>query len=412
MSWQIFKQNLIQFANSPDSINSIDVVAKKWADEYDAAVKRGKDVLNQVSIKTGNKQAMEQLFKAALQKGLNATEPYDLVGEMGKGVIAYWTGATLNEFPIPIIPATGAVSNVSVVSNIVLNEGTWQPAVSVPGAQTPDAAEAEAIRIDIEEEYPKNQQIYEQEFPTPEAAMENNSNISEEQVYANIESFNREVQIPEEDTGVSETQPRSTSGTSGTSGTSADLPTKEKLPVARGDQALFKRCGNGVWPALGDAPNFEINRTETAGNCPRNWYKVNKEYLTKNCTEIMFPTESGDKKILVHKDLAAIVKPALAKIKERGLQKYIKNCGGGLAVRNVTCGARLSNHSWGTAIDMNTAVYPYGYKFKDDGIYEGSKKIRNLNEFDKGFQQVAAIFKSQGMTWLSNNDPMHVSIYE
>jgi len=25
---------------------------------------------------------------------------------------------------------------------------------------------------------------------------------------------------------------------------------------------------------------------------------------------------------------------------------------------------------------------------------------------------VAAIFKSQGMTWLSNNDPMHVSIYE
>jgi len=51
MSWQIFKQNLIQFANNPDSINDIDAVAKKWADEYDEAVKRGKDVLNQVSIK-------------------------------------------------------------------------------------------------------------------------------------------------------------------------------------------------------------------------------------------------------------------------------------------------------------------------------------------------------------------------
>ena len=413
MSWDIFKNNLINFANNPDAINDIDVVAKKWADEYDAAIKRGKDVLNQVSLKTGNKDAMEQLFKAALQKGLSSTEPYDLVGEMGKGVIAYWTGATLNEFPIPLIPAVGAVSNVSVVSNIVLNAGTWQPAVSSPGAQTPDEAEAEAIKQDIDEEYPKNQQLYEEEFPTEQAAMANNSNISEEEAYSNVQNYNREIQALEEDTGTSETQPTpsSTSGTSGTSGTSSDLPPKAKPPVARGDQALFKRCGNGVWPALGEAPNFEINRTDP-GKCPRNWYKVNKEYMTKNCTEIMFPTASGDKKILVHKDLAAIVKPALAKIKEKGLQKYIKNCGGGLAVRNVTCGARLSNHSWGTAIDMNTEVYPYGYKFGADGIYEGSKKIRDLNEFDKGFQQVAAIFKSQGMTWLSNNDPMHVSIYE
>jgi hypothetical protein len=94
------------------------------------------------------------------------------------------------------------------------------------------------------------------------------------------------------------------------------------------------------------------------------------------------------------------------------LQRYIENCGGGLAIRNVTCGTRLSNHSWGTAIDMNTGIYPYGVKFKSDGIYSGKKKLRELNEFDKGFQQVAAIFKSKGMTWLSNNDPMHVSIYE
>lgn len=408
MSWQIFKDNLLQFANNPDSINDTSAVAKKWADEYDAAIKRGKDVLNQVSIKQGNKAAMEQLFKIALDKGLTSTGPYDLVGEMGKGVIAYWTGATLNEFPIPIIPATGATSNVSVVSNVVLNAGTWQPAVSTPGLSTPEAEEAEAVKIDIDEEYPKNQQAYEEEFESEEAAMQNNSNVSEEEAYDNVEEYNKEIQAASEDSGedISETNPPT-----GTSGTSSDLPPKAKPPVARGDQALFKRCGNGVWPALGTAPDFEIQRTDP-GKCPRNWYKVNKEYMVKNCTEIMFPTASGDKKILVHKDLAAIVKPALTKIKEKGLQKYIKNCGGGLAVRNVTCGNRLSNHSWGTAIDMNTEVYPYGYKFKDDGIYSGGKKIRDLNEFDKGFQQVAAIFKSQGMTWLSSNDPMHVSIYE
>lgn len=411
MSWQTFKDNLLEFANNPNSINDTSTTAKKWADEYDAAVKRGKDVLHQVSIKKGNKEAMEQLFKVALDKGLTSTQPYDLVGEMGKGVIAYWTGATLNEFPIPTIPATGATVNIQVISNTVLNAGTWQPAVSLPGVQTSDEAEAEAVKIDIDEEYPANQKAYEEEFESEEAAMKNNSDVSEDEAYDNVEEYKKEIESTSEDSGddVSETNPPS--GVSGTSGTSSDLPPKTPPPVARGDQALFKRCGNGVWPALGTAPSFEISRTDP-GKCPRNWYKVNKEYMVKNCTEIMFPTAGGDKKILVHKDLAAIVKPALSKIKEKGLQKYIKNCGGGLAVRNVTCGNRLSNHSWGTAIDMNTEVYPYGYKFKDDGIYSGGKKIRDLNEFDKGFQQVAAIFKSQGMTWLSSNDPMHVSIYE
>lgn len=411
MSWQIFKQNLIQFANNPESINDTSVVAKKWADEYDAAVKRGKDVLHQVSIKKGNKEAMEKLFKIALDNGMNSTGPYDLVGEMGKGVISYWTGATLNEFPIPIIPAVGAVQNISVVSNIVLNAGTWQPAVPSVGIGDPDEAEAAAIQRDVDEEYAASQELYEEQFESEEAAMENNSNVSEEEAYSNIQSYNEEIQA--EDKGESETNPvEGNYGTSGTSGNVNDLPPKPKPPVARGDQALFKKCGNGIWPALGSAPNFEVNSTETAGKCPRYWYKVNKEYMVKNCTEIMFPTSNGDKKILVHKDLAAIVKPALVKIKEKGLQQYIKNCGGGLAVRNVTCGDRLSNHSWGTAIDMNTQVYPYGYKFKQDGIYNGTKKVRDLNDFDKGFQQVAAIFKSQGMTWLSNNDPMHVSIYE
>jgi hypothetical protein len=412
MSWQTFKDNLLEFANNPASINDTADVAKKWADEYDAAIKRGKDVLNQVSLKQGNKAAMEQLFKSALDRGLSTTTDYDLVGEMGKGVIAYWTGATLNEFPIPTIPATGATSNVQVTTNIVVNAGTWQPAVIVPGAQTPDEDEAEAIKRDIDEEYPANQELYEAEFETEEAAMENNSNVTEEDAYKNIEEYNSEIQSDvntnDSDSDVSETNPPS--GTPPTP-PSDDLPPKSPPPVAKGDQALFKRCGNGVWPALGTAPNFDISSTQS-GKCPRYWYKVNKEYMVKNCTEIMFPTSNGDKKILVHKDLAAIVKPAIAKIKQLGLQKYIKNCGGGLAVRNVTCGTRLSNHSWGTAIDMNTEVYPYGYTFKSDGIYSGGKKIRDLNEFDNGFKQVAAIFKSQGMTWLSNNDPMHVSIYE
>ena len=131
MSWEIFKKNVLRMMNNPQSINDIDIVAKTFATEYDDAVKRGGDTVNSVPIKKGNLSAMEQIFKAALQKGLTSTEPYDLVGEMGKGVVVYWTGATLNEFPIPVIPAVGAASNTGVVSNIVINSGTWAPVSSI-----------------------------------------------------------------------------------------------------------------------------------------------------------------------------------------------------------------------------------------------------------------------------------------
>jgi hypothetical protein len=135
MSWEIFKKNILARANNPDSIKDIDTVAKLWATEYDACMKRGGDTINRVAINKGNTEIMEQLFKAALQKGLSSTTPYDLVGEMGKGVIAYWTGATMNNFPTPIQPAIGAITNISVTSNLVMNPGNWLP--PAPNATSP-----------------------------------------------------------------------------------------------------------------------------------------------------------------------------------------------------------------------------------------------------------------------------------
>ena len=429
MSWQTFKDNILNLSNSPESIADVDIVAKTYATEYDAAIKRGKDSLHQISLQKGNVEAMTQLFKAALLKGQTSTAPYDLVGEMGKGVIAYWSGATLNNFPTPIIPATGATSNVSVVSNMVVNPGQWTPPIvspSVPSQDSVDAEEAAAVERDINEEYPLSQAAYEAQFASEEDAMANNSQVSEAEALNSIKEYKSELNNSDddgvvlgEDPPLGEsgsldfgTGPVSVAGTSGTSGGGSDGPDKPKpVLVGKGDEALFKKCGNGHWPAKGTPGNFEVSSTEK-GKCPRYWYKQNPEYLKVNCTELIFPTKGGGKKILVHKNLAAIIKPCIEKIKAQGLEKYIENCAGGLAVRNVTCGTRFSNHAWGTAIDMNTSVYPYGYNFKADGIYEGKTKVRDLNDFDKGFQRVAAIFKSQGMTWLSNNDPMHVSIYE
>jgi hypothetical protein len=134
MSWQIFKDNIVRMSDNPDAISDIDTVAKTYAREYDAAIKRGKDTIEGVSLQKGNVEIMESLFKAALQKGLTSTGPYDLVGEMGKGVLAYWGGAIMNNFPTPKTPATGAVSNISVTSNVVMDPGQWNPPIASAAA--------------------------------------------------------------------------------------------------------------------------------------------------------------------------------------------------------------------------------------------------------------------------------------
>lgn len=134
MSWEIFKNNILSVANNPDQIQSIEQVADLYAREYDAAIRRGKDTVHGVTLQKGNVEAMKQLFVVALQKGLSSTQPYDLVGEMGKGVIAYWTGATMNSLPIPLIPAVGAVANVAVITNSISNPGEWQQPQSSGGA--------------------------------------------------------------------------------------------------------------------------------------------------------------------------------------------------------------------------------------------------------------------------------------
>ena len=146
MSWQIFKDNMVSFYDNPENISDIDKVAKKWADEYDAAIKSGGDTINKIKIQNGKKAPMEQLFKSALQKGLSSTAPYDLVGEMGKGVIAYWSGAIMQNVPLPLQLPPGATANVSVTSNMVLNPGQWTP--PVPGA-TIDMEREEPTEFDI-----------------------------------------------------------------------------------------------------------------------------------------------------------------------------------------------------------------------------------------------------------------------
>jgi len=137
MSWITFKENIVRLSENPDAIGDIDLVAKTYAQEYDACMKRGMDIISMASIKKGNVEMMENLFKFALLQGQTSVIAYDLVGAMGAGVLAYWGGAILNEFPIPILPAPGSISNIGVYNNIVLTPGVWKPAFLIPPTGTP-----------------------------------------------------------------------------------------------------------------------------------------------------------------------------------------------------------------------------------------------------------------------------------
>jgi hypothetical protein len=129
MSWQLFKKNLINRICNAKQVPDIEYVARAFAEEYDAAVKRGGTIPDNIKITKGNVEAMQTLFVSALQKGLSKTTSYDLVGEMGKGVKAYWATAQLAPFPIPLPTAqqiaTNVVANLTSVTNSITNPGNW-----------------------------------------------------------------------------------------------------------------------------------------------------------------------------------------------------------------------------------------------------------------------------------------------
>ena len=130
MSWDSFKRELKPFLDNPSPGKDITEFAKAFTNAYDNVVKQGSDLINGVSLLRGNKTSLEFFTVLALVKGRSDTSGnFNLVDELGKGIISYWTGATLNNFPIPTIPAPGSTSNVSVTQNIVVDAGQWPKAL-------------------------------------------------------------------------------------------------------------------------------------------------------------------------------------------------------------------------------------------------------------------------------------------
>ena len=132
MSWSIFKQEMLsKMQNS--SFKSTDEFADFFTQKYDQCMKRGLDLTTGNTIIKGNTELMRSTIVYALEVGRNSkTEAFynQSIALLGKGAVAYWTGAELGKIP-PAIPAPGTILNLSVVSNTVTNPGVW-PEAPIP----------------------------------------------------------------------------------------------------------------------------------------------------------------------------------------------------------------------------------------------------------------------------------------
>jgi len=469
MSWQLFKQNILAVANRPEGIPDIDTIARLYADEYDAAVKRGGDLLHGIPIANGNKLLMEQFFKLALQKGLTATGPYDLVGEMGNGVKAYWAGARMKNTgvrpgqPLPIVPPVPKVT--AIQTNLVLNNGIWIPPIPSPTANIANTTEIGAPQIPQERQTPPSELTedeldaleqealvvdkqrtndFEQEFlslfDSKEDALAHNKPIP----YTPDKSFEPPTQsdFNEDDYGSVDdltNSNRTISGTPYTESANGERWTntineqkaeskgaggskKQKKSKGKSYARLKEEYGEGNYPALDDGnANFIVGVREVykGKETGRLWYKPNPAYQ-RLLSYVNFPSAKGNQSFPVHKKIVAAAEKASALIRQRKLQGFIFTIGGTLAIRNNTTAPfdnrSLSFHAWALAIDLNADIYPYGTKFSCDfKQIRIQGKWRDVNANDIGFLKVAQCFIEAGFGWLGScnqKDAMHFSVEE
>jgi hypothetical protein len=339
------------------------------------------------------------------------------------------TGLIVDEFIRYATDHLRTVSGVASTVSLYPPAGTPNPGFvnwsgyfvppSTPSVETSSpnlSDEAAAVKRDIEVEYPITKRIFEDE-------------IDEENWDTHNKDVDYQVALLKATAWNADNEERPSGGSGGSRGGGGGGGRGSGTSL---DYRMYNGPGEELWPAIGSleegfVESYRVVNKKT-GKVTQIWYEQNPEYIKKCITRVTVPLNGtmnalGGKKnplseqsIQVHKDLAAIVIPVIEKIKQKRMQKYLENCGGGLAVRTVTNGTRLSNHAWGTAIDFNSIRYPWGTNWNGDTIItpigNGNTSTRQMNDFDKGFLEVVQMFRDAGMLWLARTDPMHISIYE
>ena len=128
MSFNTFKANMGNYMTNQGGIGNFNDFAKKLTNEYNMCILRGFQDTNMIPLSTGNTAGMEGLVIIACATALSKTGGlHTFADDIGKGVVAYWTGAQLTVGIPPIIPATNAVQNITTTAAICMNPGVWTP---------------------------------------------------------------------------------------------------------------------------------------------------------------------------------------------------------------------------------------------------------------------------------------------
>ena len=128
MSFAIFKQSMLGYMENQDGIKAFPEFAKKITQEYDMCIRRGYQTINFIPIQTPNIALMETLVTLACTTALGKQKgKHIFADDIGKGVLGYWTGATLVTGIPPIIPAVGSMLNISTTAAMVTTPGKWTP---------------------------------------------------------------------------------------------------------------------------------------------------------------------------------------------------------------------------------------------------------------------------------------------
>jgi hypothetical protein len=119
---------MLGYMENQDGIKAFPEFAKKITQEYDMCIRRGLQTINNIPIQTPNNALMETLVTLACTTALAKQKgKHTFADDIGKGVLGYWTGATLVSGIPPIIPAAGAYANLTTTAAIVTVPGTWSP---------------------------------------------------------------------------------------------------------------------------------------------------------------------------------------------------------------------------------------------------------------------------------------------
>jgi len=128
MSLGAFKQNMKRYMMNQKGIDSYEDFAEFLTFQYDTLIRSGFQTVNNIPLMSAQKDTMEMMVKVALFTALQKKEgTHTIIDEIGKAILSYWLGAkTLIGIP-PVIPAVGAIQNLTTQDGICLTPGTWSP---------------------------------------------------------------------------------------------------------------------------------------------------------------------------------------------------------------------------------------------------------------------------------------------